>query len=521
MDENTEGFSVVLSEASSNASIGDGTGAGTITDDDPEPEVATISDFTVLTEGNADTVDATITVTLSAPSGKTIRVPWATAPGTATEDVDYVKAENQFLVFDPGQTSKDIIVKVKGDTLFEQEETFSVVITDPENARPGPDSRGEIRIRDDDFSPTPTVSNPSVSEGNPGSGGDLVFDVTLSSPRPETRFNYRTLVGTATGSDFVEVGGSQIVFPANTTTTPTTLQVTIGVKRDLVDENNESFTLQLLNPTTQAVVATATGTIVNDDNNSKLSVSDATADEPSSGTATMTFTVTLSQASERNVTVNWATADGTATAGVDYTAGSGVLSFTPGQTSKTVAVAVTGDTTNEPNETLRLLLSNPTGVPPANLTDAQGDGTIVDKNAPPSLSISDTNAREGEGANFTVTLAGTTIACGHGPLQHRRRHRPVERRLRRAHGQPDLRAGREVEDDHRDGVGRHPLRGRRGLRRRPRRPRQRRGHEGSRRSNDRSQRPDDADADTAGGHPAARRALPRPSSCRACSSGRR
>ena len=64
---------------------------------------------------------------------------------------------------------------------------------------------------------------------------------------------------------------------------------------------------------------------------------------------------------------------------------------------------------DEENETLKVLLSNQIGVPAVNLIDAQGDGTIIDKNAPPTLSISDTLGREGEGATFTVTLAGTTL----------------------------------------------------------------------------------------------------------------
>ena len=153
-------------------------------------------------------------------------------------------------------------------------------------------------------------------------------------------------------------------------------------------------------------MTSAVGTITNDDDNSKLSISDATVDEPSTGTATLKFTVTLSAVSGRTVGVNWATADGTATAGVDYTAAGGSLTFAPGETSKTVDVTVIGDTVNEANETLRVNLSNPTL---AGVVDGQGDGTIVDKNAPPSLSISDTLAREGEGATFTVTLAGTTV----------------------------------------------------------------------------------------------------------------
>jgi Calx-beta domain-containing protein len=404
MDENNETFTVVLSNASSNAAIGDGTGVGTITDDDGEPSIASISNTTV-TEGNTGTVDATITVTLSAVSGKTVTVPFLTSPGTATAPADY-EAQSGNLVFDPGQTSRPIVIKVKGDTLFEPEEKFTVGITDPENAAPGTDNLGEVTITDDDSTPTPTVTNPSVLEGNSGLT-DLVFEATLAAPHPAVTFNFRTATGTASGSDFEAVSGSKL-FPANSSTAAgaaTKVPITVKVKGDLVDEVDETMKLELLNPTTDAIVATGTGTIRNDDNNSKLSIGDASADEP----GTMKFTVTLSQASEREVKVNWATADGTATAGVDYTAGSGVLTFAPGEASKTIDVAVTGDSLDEANETLIVNLSNPTGIPAANVLDGQGAGTIVDKNAPPSLSISDTIAREGTGATFTVTLAGTTL----------------------------------------------------------------------------------------------------------------
>ena len=174
--------------------------------------------------------------------------------------------------------------------------------------------RGEITITDDDSSPTPTVNNPSVAEGNTGLT-DLAFDVTLPCPRPAVTFNYRTVADTATASDFTEVGGAPLVFQSCGAGPATTLKPVIKVKGDTLDEPDESFKLELVNPTTGAIVRTATGTITNDDNNSKLSINDASSDEP----GTMTFTVTLSQASAREVKVNWATADGTATAGSDYT----------------------------------------------------------------------------------------------------------------------------------------------------------------------------------------------------------
>lgn len=114
----------------------------------------------------------------------------------------------------------------------------------------------------------------------------------------------------------------------------------------------------------------------------KLSVSNVTVAEGNSGTRAARFTVTLSAAATKSVTVRYATADGTAKAGSDYTAASGTLTFSAGQTSKTVSVSVRGDTAYEPNETFKLALSAPAG---ATLGTATGTGTITnDDPAPPN-----------------------------------------------------------------------------------------------------------------------------------------
>ncbi len=396
LDEIDETFTVTLSSPSG-ATISTATATTTITDDDDEVAVGTVSDVTV-TEGNTGTVDASVTVTLSAASGKTVTVPYATAPGTATEGTDY-EAKSGSYVFAPGDTSETVVFKVKGDTLFENDEKFSVVLTDPTNGAPGTDMRGEVTITDDDSTPIPTLTNPSVVEGNSGLI-NLVFEASLAAPHPAVTFNFRTVAETADTSDFEAQSGSK-TFPANSGTTATKVPITIKVKGDLLDELDETMKLELLN-NNDAVVRSATGTIKNDDDNSKLSISDSTADEP----GTMKFTVTLAPASGRPVKVNWASADGTAVAPGDYTGGGGELTFAPGEVTKTIELAVAGDAVNEPNETLKVTLSGPSC---AGLLDEEGVGTIVDKNAPPSLSIGDTSTREGTGATFTVTLAGTTL----------------------------------------------------------------------------------------------------------------
>ena len=117
--------------------------------------------------------------------------------------------------------------------------------------------------------------------------------------------------------------------------------------------------------------------------------------------ATLTFTVSLTPAATLPVTVDWATSDGTAEAGTDYTAANGSLTFETGEESKTVTVTVTGDDADEPNETVTVTLSN---APGATITDATGTGTITDDDDAPTVTLVLTPASIGEdGGESTVT----------------------------------------------------------------------------------------------------------------------
>lgn len=92
---------------------------------------------------------------------------------------------------------------------------------------------------------------------------------------------------------------------------------------------------------------------------SRLYINDVTAAEGDSGTKDFVFTVVLSPAAVQPVTVDYATADGTAKAGVDYVAANGTLSFAPGETKKSISVTVLADVEVEANETFYVNLSNP------------------------------------------------------------------------------------------------------------------------------------------------------------------
>ncbi|MFM6617058.1 MAG: Calx-beta domain-containing protein, partial [Microcystis panniformis] len=141
-----------------------------------------------------------------------------------------------------------------------------------------------------------------------------------------------------------------------------------------------------------------------------LSINDVTVTEGNSGTTNAVFTVSLSSAASTVVSVNYATANGTATAGTDYTAiPPTTLTFNPGETSKTITVAVNGDNQVELNETFFLNLSNlQANGSNVTLADNQGQGTI-NNNDSASIAITDVTVTEGNSgttnAVFTVTLS--------------------------------------------------------------------------------------------------------------------
>jgi hypothetical protein len=131
-----------------------------------------------------------------------------------------------------------------------------------------------------------------------------------------------------------------------------------------------------------------------------LSIGNATVTEGQSGIITAAFTVSLAAASTLPITVNFATASGTATAGSDFAATSGAITFAPGVTTRTMTVDVTGDTTTEPTETFVVNLSAPAN---AAIAHGQGIGTILDDDIAPTLTNS--AAAVPGGATVTVTVA--------------------------------------------------------------------------------------------------------------------
>jgi len=240
-----------------------------------------------------------------------------------------------------------------------------------------------------------------------------VFTVSLSQATSQNvTVRYATAGATAAaGSDFTATSGTLTFTPGQTT-----LTVAVPVVRDLVGEATETFTVGLSSATGGTIVRTsATGTIVDDDSvtpppTPSVTIANAMQTEGNSGTTTARFTVTLSAAASSPVTVSYATANGMATAGSDYTAKSGTVTFAPGESSKTIDVAILGDTTVEANETFLVQLTSASG---ATIATSQAIGTIVNDDIQqptlPTLAIAGASTAEGNSGTrnlvFTVRLS--------------------------------------------------------------------------------------------------------------------
>ena len=355
MTEQSETFTVELSNPGG-STLADPIGVGTIRAD-PAPSLR-IGDATPVAEGD----EAVFTVTLTPPNEQVVTVDYTTTDGTAVADEDY-SATSGTLRFAPGDTSKTIRVPTLRDAVAEPVETFTVVLSNPSGTNVVHDT-GVGTITDEGLPGLSIADAPTVAEG-----GEAVFPVTLNPASSQVvTVAYATQDGTAvTDSDYTATSGTLRFEPGETIQ-----NIQVATLRDAIAEPSESFTVELSDPVGTAITnSTGVGTIAADAMPA-LSITDAV---PVAEGGEATFMVSLSPASSELVTVAYATQDGTAVAGSDYTAASGTLQFDPGMTSHTIRVAVLNDTAVEPTETFAVELSDPVR---ATLADGTGVGTITD-----------------------------------------------------------------------------------------------------------------------------------------------
>ena len=247
-----------------------------------------------------------------------------------------------------------------------------------------------------------------------GPSAKASFTVRLSAASVSTvTVAYATADGTAIHpADYAQTSGTLTFTPGQTTKT-----VDVPVVNDALDEADETFTLVLSGPS-NAVLGDGSGAakIIDFDDPPSMSIGDVTVTEGTGpGTTNAVFTVTLSAASGQAVSAAYATSNGTATQPADYTQTTGTVSFSAGQTTRTISVPVTRDSFDEVNENFSVTLSSPVN---ASLTpiNATGDATINDDDelsAPLTVSVADTSAIEqlDPDAVFTVSLSEPSSAA--------------------------------------------------------------------------------------------------------------
>ncbi|MBK8396631.1 MAG: hypothetical protein IPL26_15530 [Leptospiraceae bacterium] len=417
LGESNETIVVSLSNAG-NSSIGaNSTHTYTINDND-----ATTVAFSSASSSGSEGISAVnLGVTLSNANSSVVSVDYAVSGGTATgSGTDYTLASGT-LTFNAGVTSQNISLTIVNDTMNETDETILVTLSNPTVATLGTNITHTYTINDNDTAPILSIDSPTVAEGNSGTT-TLTYTVTLSAVSGNTvSVNYSTSNGTATtaDNDYIAIASTGLTFTPGQTTK--TIDVTIN--GDTKDEPNETVIVTLTTPTNATILsAIGTGTITNDDTAPTLSIDSPTVAEGNSGTTTLTYTVTLSAASGNTVSVNYSTSNGTATtADNDYIAiPSTGLTFTPGQTSKTIDVTINGDAKDEPNETVTVTLTTPTN---ATIVSGNGTGTITNDDTAPTLSISSPSVTEGNSGTkaltYTVTLSavsGNTVTVDYATV---------------------------------------------------------------------------------------------------------
>ena len=353
------------------------------TDDDRKlshPTSATVAGPPAISVSDASVQEAqgallNFTVTLSHASSRTVTVAYATSDGTATAGSDYTTASGT-LTFNAGDTSKTVQVAVITDSDDEGQETLTLTLSNPVSATLA-DATGSGTIENGD--------SPSVTEEDPPTEDPV--PLTASFANVPADHNGSNFTFQLSFSENVEAGYARIrdhAFTVTGATIDSASRITQGSNQgwnvEVNPTGNEAITITLPETTD----CSTSGAICTDDSRKlshptsatvagppAISIDDATVQEAEG--AVLEFTVSLGHASSRTVTVAYATSDGTATSGSDYTATSGTLTFNAGDTSQTVLVAVLTDSDEEGQETLTLTLSNASQ---ATLADATGTGTI-------------------------------------------------------------------------------------------------------------------------------------------------
>ncbi len=340
-----------------------------VRDDDVPHRLGLANSSVLVSEGAGP---ARFQVRLNRQSITAVTVRYHTQDGSATMGSDYEQTSG-VLTFAAGDLEKEVPVQIIDDALHEEEETFTLELTDAQGAELGM-ATGRATITDNDAGPT--VSMVPAVYVREGGTAKVYLRLSSTSTKPVT-VSYSTRDVTATaGEDYEEVSaGSVTIEPGEMGAV-----IQVSTQDDAMHEGREAFVVQLDGGGQTNV------TILDNDHLPQLSIGDVTVSEDG-GRAKLA--VSLSGTSAVRIGVAYATHDGTAEAGADYTRTMGTLVFAPGETVRHVWVPVARDDVVEEDEGLVVRLN---ASEHAMLLDAEGDVTIKDD--PIEVSIHDGTGTE-------------------------------------------------------------------------------------------------------------------------------
>src|SRR3954469_15564098 len=370
----------------------------TINDDDVSTFSFQSSLFSVGESGGS----ATITVVRGGATNIAASVNYSTSNGSALAGSDYTVTTGT-LNFAAGQTVKTFNVPILGDTTDEPNETVNLALSSG--------ATSQLSIVDDD-APNESVQFSDTSYSVNEADGTATITVTLSHAlAADTTVHYATADGTATaGSAYTGQSGT-LTFAAGQT--QKTFQIAILNPAAPDPEDDETINLTLTTPGTSLVLgdpSLATLTIVDDDPPGLIDFKSLTYSVSETG---LVATVTVERLAGVGgaVAVDYATSDGTATAGSDYTATSGTLNWAAGDSAdKTFMVPVTWDGAGEGPETINLTLSNANGADVGANTAAVLRVADDGASGAPQLSAGSYSVSEAAGmVTITVSRSGGSL----------------------------------------------------------------------------------------------------------------
>jgi autotransporter-associated beta strand protein len=346
-------FEVVLSDPAGAPIAGPASMAVDILENDPIPVVRFGKDYVY--EGHTGTQNVVLPVTLTAPAAVPVTVQWS-----------YGSIPGGTLTFLPGETRKSVTIPVLGNERPEPDTVITVYATSVQNAQ---SAQGSLTVIDDDYAQI-TISDVTVDE----SASVAEVGVTRSASGRPVTIRYTTVAGSATpGADFTPKTGTLTM-----NTSSLRALISIPLLNDTIGESPEWFTV-VLTEVSGAQIQRGTGVVsILDDEPPTAApvpvIRDVGVVEGDAGTTNLQLRVALSKPAIAPVTVTYATANGTATAGTDYVAANGTVTFAIGEQEKTVPIAIAGDTLVEPGETFTVRLDSPLGTTTAVVTIVNDDG---------------------------------------------------------------------------------------------------------------------------------------------------